>query len=73
MSAPRVVKLAGDQVTLLNEIHAVLADELELGTIGVNVLPPAVYPVPVISLVVVYAKVELSKLANASYKAILYV
>jgi uridylate kinase len=51
INAPLVVKLAGFQVTLLNVTIAV--DPLKLGVTLVNVFPPATYPVPTTSSVVV--------------------
>jgi hypothetical protein len=69
INAPLVVKLAGFQVTLLNVTIAV--DPLQLGVTLVNVSPPATYPAPDTSLVVVYSVVLALKSALASYSAIL--
>ena len=65
------------QVELLNDTYAVgMPPELlpEVGdTLIVNVLPPAVYPVPVTSLEVVYTVVVGPILAAAVYNATLKV
>ena len=71
IKAQRAENVAGLQVTLLNVTIAV--DPLNAGATLVNVRPPAVYPPPDTSLVVVYTVVSAPKSANASYKAILYV
>jgi hypothetical protein len=71
INAPRVTKLAPDQVTVLNDKYDVLLVVLPSGVMGVKTFPPAVYPVPTTSLTELYAVVVLSKLASAVYKAIL--
>jgi cytochrome c biogenesis factor len=50
INAPRQVKEAGFQVTLAKDTYAVLEAALAAGGITVKILPPEVYPVPVISL-----------------------
>ena len=67
------MKAAGVQTALANEKYAVLFVWSKPGTVGAKTLPPAVYPVPVISLAVVYEDVVLDRLALAVYRAILYV
>ena len=50
IKAPDAVKAAGFQVTFANDINAVLLEVSEVGRWDtVKILPPAVYPVPVIS------------------------
>jgi hypothetical protein len=49
IKAPPQVKEAGFQVTLANETYAVLEVVFVVGGITVKILPPAIYPVPVIS------------------------
>jgi hypothetical protein len=71
INAPLQVKEAGFQVTLAKEIYAVFAVTLDCGGITVKVFPPRVYPVPVISLVVVYVVVSVPMLALPLYRAIL--
>jgi hypothetical protein len=51
INAPRTVKLADVHEILLKLMYAVPSDAFTVG--ATNALPPAVYPVPVISPVVV--------------------
>jgi hypothetical protein len=71
IKAPLAVKVAEVQEVSLKSIKPVVPDTA--GSILVNVLPPAVYPVPVTSPVVVYAVVVALRLAEEVYNAILKV
>ena len=65
IKAPAVVKFAGFQVTFSNDTYAVLLAVSLPNPVMVRSSPPAVYPVPVISLSVVYAVVVSFKVALA--------
>jgi hypothetical protein len=72
INAPRAVNEEVGQDTSLKEINAVVPPDVGDADID-NTLPPAVYPVPVVSLAVVYTVVDAPKVADDVYKAILYV
>jgi len=59
--APRAVMLAVDQVVSAKSVNAVVPDVL--GVTLVNVLPPALYPVPEVSFVTLYKVVLESNVA----------
>ena len=76
INAPRQVNAAGFHVEFENDKYAVVfvGSAPVVGvTDTVSVLPPAVYPVPVISPLVVYAEVVGPRLAVSLYNAILNV
>jgi hypothetical protein len=75
INAPAAVNDAPAQDTGSKLTYAVVPpDEPEVGDVEiVSVRPPAVYPVPVISPVVLYAAVLAPRAAVPSYKAILKV
>jgi len=68
INAARAVNEAEDQLGLLKLTYAVYPEELTVTPVIVT--PPAVYPVPVISLVLEYAVVLASSDAFPVYNAI---
>jgi len=72
IKAPLAVREEELQVVSVKSKKAVVPDKAGLAAID-KVLPPAVYPVPDTSLVVLYAVVPACKVAEEVYKAILNV